>query len=228
VRRVRKMKITVLIFLMSCALTCTATEQIKCDQVWRHVGHIVQVESPVWATPQLPEDGFIEGFSINILKRENGELFHPKTLEESVCALDIMLDNKTRDALRSGLKDYLSSPSFGSVEESFDKVWGSINNRLDNLYMDSGMASGLGINLILGRMEDQFGIKLYGGAENYGALQNKAMKDEIYDPHSVFLWVWVTYMEYIGAREFESESFVDYLRKQSIEGREWIKGPLKS
>lgn len=206
------MKISILIFLMLSTLTCMAAEQINCDQVWSDLGHIVQIDTPVWRTPQFPEDGFIEEFSINVLKRESGDLFQPRTIEESVCALDVMLGVKTRDALRSGLEDYLGSPSIGSVEENIDKIWVSINRRLDTLYVDSGMASGLGINLILGQVEDQFGVRLYGGAENYGALQNKALTDGVHNPHSVSLWIWMIYLEYLDVDGFDSKKFLDYLK----------------
>lgn len=201
-------------FLMLYSLNGIAIGQVDCDQVWRTVGRIVPMESPVWATPQFPEDGVIKGFSINELKRENEKLFQPETLEESVCALDIMLDNKTRDALRLGIKDYLGSPSLDSQEQRFDKLMDSIDDRLNDLYVGSGMVSGLGINLILGRVGFYFGISLYGSSENYGPLQQKAEKDGVHSPHSVSLWIWLVYLEHLGVVGFESRTFIEYLKEE--------------
>lgn len=211
------MKIIGLIFLMLWASYGIASERVNCDQVWKNHGSIVQVESPVFANPLMPGDGVVEGFTIKILKQENGKLFHPKTLGESVCAIDIMLDAKTRDAIRLGVKDYLTSQLFGSSEENIDNLWYLIDKRLDILYADSGMTLGLGINLILGLLEEQFDIRLFGGAKNYGVLQKQAAKNRIHSPNSVLLWVWYTYLEHLDIKGFDSSSFVAHLKMQNAE-----------
>ena len=206
------MKTLTLIFLALCSLNGFANEKINCPQILKNIGSFSQVESPVKVTPQIPEDGIIQEFSIKILKRENGELLHPKTLKESVCVLDIMLDSKTREALRQGVNEYLSSTPTGLPEENFNKLWGSINNRLNALYVNSAMVKNTGVNLILARMEEQLDIRLFGGAANHSPLQKQAAKEGIYNPNLVARWVWVVYLKYLDVEGFDEKPFISYLK----------------
>jgi len=205
------MRMLTFIILIIVSPYCIASEQLNCEKLWLNTGTIVQYESSVLVHPQIPEAGIIEGFEINILKQQNGKLFRPKNLDESICSLDAMLESKTRNAIRMGIKDFVRLELLKSSEEKFDKLWTTINNKLNELYSDSGMPEGVGINLILGMMEEQFDIRLFGGENNRSEIQIEAAKKGIMLPKSVLRWIWFSYLEYLCVEGFESKEFINFL-----------------
>lgn len=194
-------------------IQCTAgAEDIDCSAVWAAAGPILEEPVAVWVVPQVPDEGVISTFVISELRASDGELFEPRTLEEGVCALDRMLGDKTRDAVREGLADYLQAPDGESVETKLEEIERLIDTRLDRLYVQHGMRPGTGILNIRVHMTSQLGIRRFGGEEVYSPLQREAASLRITTPNLVLDWVWVEYLDYLGGSDFESDEFVRYLK----------------
>jgi hypothetical protein len=194
-------------------IACTAdAEDIDCSTIWAAAGPVLEEPVTVWVVPQVPDEGVISTFVISELRAGagDGELFEPRTLEEGVCALDRMLGDETRDAVREGLADYLRAPDGASAETKLEEIERFINTRLDRLYVQHGMRPGTGILSIRVHMTPQLGIRRFGGEEAYSPLQREAASLGVTTPNLVLDWVWVEYLDYLSGSDFASDEFIRF------------------
>jgi hypothetical protein len=162
------------------SLKAYALEKLDCDQVWIDVGSIIKTDRPVRFPEQIPESKIVQGISFKLLQHKNGDLFRPSTLEQSVCALDSMLEKETREALYLGVLDYIKNVSPNdSPEERLDKLDCYTNNRLRPLVKNPDIENADYLNIIFIQMEEQFGIN-YWDDENKNEIQKLAAKEEIF------------------------------------------------
>lgn len=213
--KVRKSIVSLMLQIGLASAACAAGP-LDCETVWSDIGELRAAPAPVWMTPQVPGDGVIEEFVLTQFFRGD-ETYVAQSLAEAVCILERMPDQKTRNAIRLGLADFVSAAVAGSAEARYEHLTSSIDARLNDLFVQHGMRADTGILYIRTDMAEQFGVRYFGGVEFFSPIQREALAQGIRSPNLVLALVWVEYLEQLGVPGFSGDEFVKYFQELDLD-----------
>ena len=205
------MRFIAVLLLALASADVQSAQRADCAQLWKGVGPLREVKASVWRIPQIPDEGVVQGFWVRTLYLPDGERFLPRTVQESNCALDRMLDASVRAALRAGAAAFVKAPGDADPQSRWESLRAASDTRLNKLFVRGGMGADTGLSRIGSIIEEKFDIRRW-ETENVGALQRQAFAAGIYSPNLIILWLKISYFEHLGGRGFDGEKLVEVLR----------------
>lgn len=203
------------ILIVCFAMPANAIASTQCTALWSNIGSLREINHSLPKTAVLPDDGVVTGFIIKSLHFRDGTRFVPRNLEESNCYLDRVLQKKVRDALTQGAASALRDHSGDDPEELLDLMSQKTDELLDRMFIRGGMHPGTGMSALLSYLESDYELKGY-ERSNVGPLEKQAFSLGIYWKIHETSWLWVSYVQHLGVKGFDSEYLTKYLRALDI------------
>jgi hypothetical protein len=179
-----------------------------CAGLWRSAGPLLEKAHGVLQTYQIPDEGFIDGFIVKSLYREDGSKFLPESIRESNCYLDRILAPEVRAALIRGAQTAISRNRGAHPDTLLDAMYHATASRLDELFHDTADGGILGF---FSYVEFEYGIGEFPFLRrDPNPLIRDAFSHGAYTEREMIHLLWLSYLRHLGVQGLTP--LLEYLR----------------
>lgn len=191
-----------------------AGDKAFCRQYFADQGPLREEPNQIGVNEQIPEDWYpIETFVIHSLIKQDGTKLVPATLPQSNCHLERVLTKEFLRAFDLGAREAGRAVGKEVVDADLDRLYKSIDARLDKLYVKHGMPPRNGALLFRIFIDHEYRFERY--SDNPPSPIQRSLREQGICLENVQLsYVVLSLVASRGVTSYAPERFADYFRSE--------------